>query len=85
MCSILVPPLNCINNCVISIELIMATFVRGDDLLKFGVKRFTYQASQAKPKQKRKIFHQYKQNKKPQTIKNARPKKSDGNNMVNIL
>ena len=71
MCDILVPSLNYINKCVISIELIMAMFVRGDDLLKFGVKRFTYRAPQAKPKQKRKISHQYKQNKKPRTIKNA--------------
>lgn len=42
----------------------MATFVRGDDLLKFGIKRFTYQLPQPKPKQKRKISQQFKTNKK---------------------
>ncbi len=49
----------------------MAFFVRGDDLLKFGIKRFIYQTPQPKPKQKRKISYKFKQNKKPRTIKNA--------------
>ena len=71
MCNILVPPLNYINKCVISIELIMAMFVRGNDLLKFGIKRFTYQAPQPKPQQKRKISQQFKQSKKRRTAKNA--------------
>ncbi len=51
---------------------IMAIFVRGDDLLKYGIKRFTNQVPQPKSNQKRKITNKYKQNKKPRrTIKNA--------------
>ena len=62
---------DCIYNCSIFVILIMATFVRGDDLLKFGIKRFTYQAPQPKPQPKRKIYLQFKQSKKRRTTKNA--------------
>ncbi len=71
MSDILCTSINTINSSTICLELVMAIFVRGDDLLKFGIKRFIYQAPTIQPKQKRKISDQFKQNKKRRTIKNA--------------
>ena len=60
----------------------MATFVRGDDLLKFGIKRFTYQLPKPKPKRKRKISQQFKQYKK---LKNAKTQKERGKQYGNCF